>query len=71
MRDIVSFLKNYYPELKHLMLKTELNFINLEASNKDKKLTLYKQLKNKLILYNIYTNVNLIFNKDTNNHGNI
>lgn len=71
MRDIVSFLKNYYPELKHLRLKTELNFINLEASNKDKKLTLYKQLKNKLILYNIYTNVNLIFNKDTNNHGNI
>lgn len=71
MRDIVSLLKSYYPELMHLRLKTELNFINLEASKKDKKLTLYKQLKNKLILYNIYTNVNLIFNKDTNNHGNI
>lgn len=43
MRDIVSLLKSYYPELMHLRIKTELNFINPEASNKDKKLTLYKQ----------------------------
>lgn len=71
MRDMVSFLKSYYPELMHLKLKTELNFINSEASNKDKRLPLCKQFKNKLSLYNIYTNVNLIFNKDTNSHGNI
>lgn len=71
MRDMVSLQKSYYPELMQLRLKTELDFINPEASNKDKKLTLYKQFKNKLILSNIYKNVNLIFNKDTNSHGNI
>lgn len=71
MRDMVSLQKSYYPELMQLRLKTELDFINSEASNKDKKLTLYKQFKNKLILSNIYKNVNLIFNKDTNSHGNI